>query len=180
MDIYKLKFTRLQQEILRFLFLYAGKSFNKRALSKKLDVSPTAISNALENLEKENLIISKMDKESQTTEIKLNLENPRIFGLKRAENLRFLYEVGLVEFLSDKFPGSTIILFGSYAMGEDTFISDIDIAIIGKEKQIDLKEFEKIFERKIILQFYPNLRDIHKHLKENILNGIVLKGGIEL
>ncbi len=180
MDIYKLKFTRLQQEILRFLFLYAGKSFNKRVLSKKLGVSPTAISKALENLEKEGLIILDMDKDSKTSEIKLNLENSKIAGLKRAENLKFLYESGLIDYLSEKSPGSTIILFGSYSFGEDTFNSDIDIAVIGKQRQVNLKEFEKIFERRIILQFYSDFNEIHKHLRENILNGIILKGGIEL
>ena len=72
-------------------------------------------------------------------------------------------------------------VFGSYSRGDDTLSSDIDIAIIGrKEKGISLENFEKRLERKIILNFYPSLKEVHKELKENICNGIVLSGGVEL
>ena len=92
-----------------------------------------------------------------------------------------IYELGLSDYLEEQFLGSTIILFGSYSKGEDTISSDIDIAIIGrKEKEIKLESFENIFQRKIIINFYPSFKEIHKHLKENILNGIILFGGVEL
>ena len=89
---------------------------------------------------------------------------------------------GLVDFITDKFPSSlSIILFGSYAFGEDNIDSDIDIALIGdKEKKISLGVFEKEFGKKIFLHFYVNLNKINKNLRENICNGILLKGGIEL
>ena len=52
MDMYKLKFTVLQQEILRFLFIKAGMSFNARGLSRTLRVSPTAILKSIELLKR--------------------------------------------------------------------------------------------------------------------------------
>ncbi|MFH0832020.1 MAG: nucleotidyltransferase domain-containing protein [archaeon] len=181
MDIYKLKFTRLQQEILRFLFINNGNSFNQRALSKNLGVSPTAIAKSAVLLEKMGFIEIKRDKESRTNCITLNYKNQRVFQLKRAENLKMIYESGLSDFLSEEFPGSTIILFGSYSKGEDTINSDVDISIIGtKEKLVNLGKFEELLKKKIILQFYPDFKGIHKNLKENIFNGIVLKGGVEL
>ena len=91
MDIYKSKFTQLQEQILRFLFLNLGKNFNQRSLSKSLNVSPTAISKSLSLLQKEDLIFVKKDKESQTLEIGLNLDNPEVFYFKRVENLKMLY-----------------------------------------------------------------------------------------
>ena len=101
--------------------------------------------------------------------------------LKRIDNLRQLYESGLIDFLEKEFAGATIILFGSYARGEDTTSSDIDIAVIGrKEKYLKLTEFEKTLERTIFLNFYHSFKEIHKNLKENIFNGIVLIGGVEL
>ena len=181
MDIYKSKFTQLQEQVLRFLFVNVGKNFNQRSIAKNLDVSPTAISNSLSFLEKEDLIFVKKDKESQTLEIGLNLDNPEVFYLKRVENLRMLYLSQLPLKLMQDFPGTTIVLFGSYSLGEDRYNSDIDIAIIGvKEKNLDLRGFEKIFFKKIVVQFYPNFREIHKNLKESILNGIVLKGSVEI
>jgi len=71
-------------------------------------------------------------------------------------------------------------LFGSYSRGEDIENSDIDIAIIGRKKQIDLTEFEKILNRKINIITFNNFKEIHKNLKENLFNGITLTGGIEL
>ena len=181
MDMYKLKFTILQQGILRFLFIKSGMSFTERALAKQLKVSPTAVSNSLPLLEKEGLAKVTKDRETGRLSISLNKENPKTFFFKRVENLRTIYESGLLEYLSEKFPGSTIILFGSYSFGEDTADSDIDIAVIGvKRKDVDTEKFEKLLERRVSLNFYDNLNEINRNLRENILNGIVLNGGIKL
>lgn len=178
-DIYKLKFTVLQLEILRFLFVKAGTSFNARVMAKALSVSQTAVSKALPLLEKEELV--KIEKRSGRWSIKLNIDNPKVIALKRAENLKMFCESGAISFLEDKLPGATIILFGSYSRGDDTITSDIDIAVIGrKEKNLVLAHFENILERKINLNFYPSLKEVRKELRENLCNGIVLSGGIEL
>lgn len=53
--------------------------------------------------------------------------------------------------------GTTVILFGSYSRGDDTINSDIDIAIIGaKERTIKLTKYEKILERKIVINSYDS------------------------
>ncbi len=180
-DIYKLKFTVLQLEIMRLLFVKAGGAFNARGLAVPLGVSQTAISKSLPMLEKEGLVKIEKEKESGRWSIKLNRESPKVVAFKRAENLKMLYESGAASFLEDELPGATIILFGSYSRGDDTASSDIDIAVIGrKEKEINLAQFESMLERKINLNFYPSLRELHKELKENLCNGIVLVGGIEL
>jgi predicted nucleotidyltransferase len=121
------------------------------------------------------------NQESQTWEIGLNLENPLVFKLKRVENLKMIYESGLVDLLGESFDGATIVLFGSFAFGEDNIHSDIDIAIIGgKEKNINLNEYEKIFSKNINLQFYVDFSEIHKNLRESLFNGIIIKGSVRL
>lgn len=176
--ICKLKLTLLQQAILRHLYINAGESFNARDLALALNVSQPAISKALPKLKKEELITVTKDKRFSIT---LNRENPFVIGLKRADNLKQLYESGFVEYLYNSLPGATAILFGSYATGEDTLTSDIDIAIIGvKENQLDLSEFEKYLKREIILNFYSEYSAIEKPLLNNILNGITIKGAVEL
>ena len=181
MDMYKLKFTRLQNEIIRYLSIKSGGSFNLRGLARPLNVSLTAVSKALKLLEQENLVKVEKDSDSKRLSIELNKKNPRIFTLKRIENLKLLHESGLVDYLSEKLPGRTIILFGSYAFGEDTIDSDIDIAVIGsKEKDIKLTKFDKMLERTIFLHFYDSLDKIEKNLRANILNGITLEGAVEI
>ena len=181
MDTYKLKWTQLQQRIFRLLCIKSGKSLNQREIARILKVSPTSIAKSLPMLKKENLISIGKSKNMNLTLVELNRDNEKAMELKRVENLKMIYESQIVNFLENNFPGCTIILFGSFSRGDDIFDSDIDIAIIGvKKREASLGKFEKILERTINLNFYRNIGEIHKHLRENIFNGIVLRGGIEL
>ena len=143
-NIYKLKLTNLQQEILRLLFIKAGVPLNQRQIANLLEVSPPAVMKALPGLEKESLIKISQDKETKRWSIELNRDNRKVMQLKRADNLRLVYETGLSDFLEKEFAGAAIILFGSYSRGEDIINSDIDIAVIGrKAKQANLEKYEK-------------------------------------
>jgi len=180
-DIFKVKFTVLQEELLRYLYLHAGVVFNANQLAKRVGVSQTAIAKGLPLLVKEGFVTQEKDNESGRYAITLNRDNPAVTGLKRAENLKLLYQSGLPHHLFDILPGTTILLFGSFSRGDDIASSDIDIAIIGtKEKKLDLSSFEKKIGREITCNFYGSFADIHKNLRNNLLNGIVLSGAIEL
>jgi DNA-binding MarR family transcriptional regulator len=179
-NIYELKLTILQQRILRLLFIKVGTQLNQNQIAKTLNVSQPAVMKSLPNLEKGNIIKVKQDKESRRWAIELNRDNQNMIWQKRADNLKQLYESGLVNHLYNAVPQATIILFGSYAFGEDTTNSDIDLAVIGTKKGIDTKNFDKVLERNININHYHSFRVIDKHLLNNILNGIILKGAIEL
>ena len=181
METYKLKFTRLQNEIFRTLCIKAGMKFNQSALAKMLKVSPTAIAKALPLLEKEGLVKIERGDNINLNHVSFNRDSERAVFFKKTENLRLLYEINLIQFLYNSLPGSTIILFGSYSKGEDTAQSDIDIAVIGyKNKELDVSEFEKKLEHAININYYESWQKIHKNLKNNILNGITLAGAVEL
>lgn len=180
-NIYEQKLTNLQQRILRLMFLKAGSQLNALAIAKTLKVSQPAVSKALPLMLKERLIKVEKDKESGRLSIELDRDNHKITQLKRVDNLKLIYESGLADFIEKEFAGATIILFGSYSRGDDTNNSDIDFAIIGrKRKLINFKEFEELLNRKIIINFYDSFKNIHKNLKENLFNGIILYGGVEL
>ena len=163
------------------LSIKAGVSLNQRGIARILEVSQPAVMKAIPGLEKESLIKVQQDKESKRWSIELNRDHHKVMQLKRVDNLKQIYESGLADFLEKEFAGATIILFGSYSRGEDLINSDIDIAVIGrKDKQIDATNYEKLLERTININFYDSFKKIHKHLKENLCNGIILIGGIEL
>ena len=163
------------------LFIQTGKELNARQISRFLDVSHPAVSKALPFLEKIDLIKINKDKETKRFSIEINKNNRKVIELKRVDNLKLLYDSEFVGFIEKEFAGATIILFGSYSKGEDTINSDIDIAVIGrKDKIINISEYEKAFFRKININFYSSFKEIHKNLRENILNGIILTGGVEL
>ncbi|MBI2133640.1 nucleotidyltransferase domain-containing protein [Candidatus Woesearchaeota archaeon] len=179
MDIYKLNFTTLEQEVFSLLCLRAGEKLSQREIAKYLYVSPTAVANSVKKL-KEGRII-KLEKTKTINFISLNMDEQRTMELKRVENLRNVYISGLSEYLENELPGATIILFGSYSRGHDIYTSDIDIAVIeSKDKMLELEKYEKSLKRKINVNFYNSWKDMDKHLKNNILNGILLHGSVSL
>lgn len=186
MDTYQIKWTKLQLEIFRLLCIKSGQTLNIRSIARLLKKSPTSISNALHDLERHGLIKVKKADNMNLFSIELNRSNPEVINMKRIENLKLIYESGFARFLRDSFPGTAIILFGSYSRGEDVWIdeenkSDIDIAIIGtKNRNVKLTEFNKRLERTITINFYPTFKEIHKHLRDSILNGILLSGSVDL
>ncbi len=179
--MYTIKWTQMQATILRVLCIKAGTSVSLRGIARMIKKTPTAVSNALSTLKKVGMIKAEKSKNMNLLSIELNRDDPQALAFKRVENLRMIYESGIVGYLKEHFQGSTMILFGSYSKGEDTVQSDIDIAIIGaKEKNLDLRVFDKLFERKVSINFYKSFKDIHKHLLDNILNGILLNGGVDI
>ncbi len=178
MDWNKLKFTKLDNEIMEFLFRNPTTSFMGKEIANKVKVSQTAVAKSIDRLSKIGLV----NREKKIVlSIKLNRNDKDLFELKRIYNLKSVYASGLLDKLSKDLPGSTIILFGSYSSGEDTEESDIDLAVIGyNEKKIDLIKFENKLQRKIQIHFFDNLKNIEKNLRENIINGILLKGSITL
>ncbi len=100
---------------------------------------------------------------------------------KKLYNLRTLYECGLVDFLTEEYHNPTIILFGSYALGEDIEESDVDLYIETSSKEMNLKGFEAKLKRKIQVFCYKNLRLVeNRELANNIINGVKLNGFLEV
>lgn len=181
-NMYELKLTTLQERIMRLLFIKAGMSLNQRGIARILEVSQPAVKKAVPELEKNELIKVSKDQESGRWSIELNRDSPKVIGLKRADNLKQLYESGFIEFLHNEFPGATIILFGSYADGEDTIDSDIDLAIIEtrRNEKINWTKYHKLLERAPIINYYSSFQKIDKHVLNNILDGITLKGAVSI
>src|SRR3989344_2639988 len=121
MDMYKNKWTQLQSEIFRLFCIKSGQTLNLRGIARLLKKSPTAISNVLQELEKEGLIRMKKSENINLLSIEFNRDNQNAINMKRIENLKMIYESGLAKFLQDSFPGTTIIIFGSYSRGDDTW-----------------------------------------------------------
>jgi len=101
---------------------------------------------------------------------------------KKLFNFKCIIDSGFVEFIINEFSDPNLILFGSYSRGEDVEDSDIDIFIESSSKKtLDLKKFEKKLSRKIQIFNYKSLSSIrNKELANNIINGVVLNGFLEV
>jgi len=101
---------------------------------------------------------------------------------KKIYNLKILHESGLIEYLKQEQSNPGIVLFGSYAKGEDAEDSDIDLYIESKAKsELGLEKYEKLLRKKIQIIRAASLKEIgNPHLANNIINGITLSGFIEV
>lgn len=147
-----------------------------REIGKKINLSQTSVRNHVKELERKRLIIKQKAKPFDG--FIANRENDKFIFYKQSYNFYSLYE--LKNFLVKSLYPKTIIIFGSYSRGEDIEKSDIDLLILSKiEKNIDIKKFEKLLNRKINITFMDNLTKLDKSVKINVLNGWVIYGGID-
>ncbi|HLC52165.1 MAG TPA: nucleotidyltransferase domain-containing protein [Candidatus Nanoarchaeia archaeon] len=88
-----------------------------------------------------------------------------------------LIDSGVIDYLEQELVASTIILFGSFAKGESAKESDIDIFVeCAKDKEILLTKYEKMLGHKIQLFKRHKITQLPKHLLNNVVNGIKLRG----
>ena len=149
-------------------------SFRLRELGRIARISPPSVMQYLKEFERREII--RRYENRGIPFYKAERENENFIFYKKLSVLYELHVSGLVGFLWEKLAPEAIILYGSYAKGESTEGSDIDIFVIGKERPLKIKEFEKKLGKEVHLMFNPEIQKIPKELKNNLINGIVLKG----
>jgi len=166
-------------KILEYFLKNPLTTIHLRELARKTNFSSSGCLKSLKILVKKEFI--KEHKTRAISNYKANLDS-KFLQLKKIYNIYSLYDSGLIDFLEKKyqFP-EAIIVFGSYSQGEDNEKSDIDIAIITKlEENLDFSLFEKKLQRKINLLEFKNLKRVKKEFLNNLINGIILKGVIQI
>ena len=165
-------------KLLKLFLDYPTESFRLREISRLTDISPPSVIAYLHEFEHEKLIKKQVKRKIPFyTSIR---DNSNFVLFKKISIFYELNHAGLVDYIWDKLSPEAIVLYGSYSKGESIENSDIDLFILGKHKEIDLKDFEKKLNKKIHLMFKESLKEISKELKNNILNGIILKGYVKM
>jgi predicted nucleotidyltransferase len=157
-----------------------GIGFQLREISRNVKIAPPSVKNYLLELEKENLIIKSKHRIYGYPVYLASRDNENFKFLKRIDNITKIKESNLLEHIYEKCMPNVIILFGSCANGEDLKNSDIDLFIQAKEEKLDLSKYEKVLNKRINLFFNNDFNKLSKELKNNILNGIILKGYLKV
>ena len=157
-----------------------GIGFQLREISRKAKLAPTSVKRYLNELEKEKLIIKKKHRIHNYPIYYANRENEYFRFLKKIDIIQCIKESGLLDYLENVCMPDVIILFGSASKGEDIKDSDIDLFLLCKEKKLDLEKYEKKFKRKINIFFEGNFIKLSKELKNNVINGVILKGYLKV
>ncbi|TAN44050.1 MAG: hypothetical protein EPN22_08360 [Nitrospirae bacterium] len=122
---------------LKVLSLFMDNPYEKhylREAARRLKISPMTLKRSLDFLVKNKLIA----KETSKNQIlySANMQNPAFRHIKISRSLSMFMKKGAVEFIKEKITGvSSIVLYGSYAKGEETKDSDVDIIAITPVKK---------------------------------------------
>lgn len=154
--------------------------FKIREIARLIKLAPTSVRIHINHLKKTKLIAEKKEKNYELKTFYANRENPEFAFLQQQSIIFELKYSGLIEELWENLAPKTIILYGSYAKGEAIEDSDIDLFIIGKEKNINLEKYEKKLNKKIHLTFAESFAQLPNELKNNIINGKILKGYLKI
>ena len=169
--------------ILKSFFEDPNRKFSIRELSRILKINHTTVRQHLNQMVKEGFLSLK--KEDVYSFYQLVLAK-KTLNLKLYYNLEKIRESNLVQDLEKTFNLPIIVLFGSYAYAMDDKTSDIDICLISNiEKEFSTEKYEKILNKKIsIHKFNKNswikAKNLNPNLINNICNGIVLSGELEV
>lgn len=170
----------IYNKIITLLFERPSYRFHLREIARLAKVHPNSAKTALLKLKKEG--IAKVEKMKHLTEISADLESKKFVRKKREFNFRSIYDLGIIEYLTELFDPESISVIGSYSRGEDTENSDIDIIIVkplkkgGKPAQLD--EFEEKLKRKIHITI-SDYEEMSNEFYINLINGMLLHGHME-
>lgn len=175
------------QKLLDALFRNPSQDFTLFELAKKTKTSKSAAYQALLRLKAAGFVRILPLGKGGLWRINANQEDTGFKRLKILHNLSIAFNSGVLEFLNDYFGHpKAIILFGSFRTGEDMAGSDIDFAIeTAEDKKLrilrikELEAFEAEAGRQIKLHIF-NRKRIDLNLFNNIANGIVLSGFLEV
>ncbi len=162
--------------VLQIFFDDPDGGFTLRGISKAINLAPKSVKQYIDSLSKEKLVIKT---EGVSYPAYKATKNEKFRFYKKMDTIFRLEESGLLDFLSEKC-SDMLILFGSASRGEDTKGSDIDIFVLSQEKEFNLKKHETILKREISLHFSQDFSKLPNELKNNILNGIILRGYVKV
>lgn len=165
-------------KVLKLFLDSPTENFRLREIARLVKISPPSVIIYLKEFEKEGLV-NKQTKRDIPFYSAIR-DNPQFILNKKISIIFELNKSGLIDYLWDNLSPESIVLYGSFAKGEAVENSDIDLYLESKEKAIDLTKFEKILNKKIHLLFKKPLKELSNELKNNIINGIILKGYLKV
>jgi predicted nucleotidyltransferase len=161
-----------------------SREFHLRELARLMKRNPVTIKKHMKDFVKSGVIQCK--KERNLEIYRSNSENFLYKEYKKIYNRLNIIDSGIIEFLEKELTMPTVVVFGSFAHGEDNENSDIDIFIISEIKTpISLDTFEKRLGKSIQTHIFSRkewklLKKTNPDLVNSIINGSIFCGFLEV
>ena len=143
-----------------------------RELSRKASLAPTSVKNHLQTLINQGLVVAKQHRVHDYDTYYAS-ENQAFRFHKSQYTLYQLQEA--VNYIQESTLADCIILFGSASRGEDTPQSDIDLYVQAPQTDLQLTTYENVLNRKINVLFQESFENFSRELKNNLVNGILVR-----
>ena len=162
--------------VLEQFFFFPLTQLQLRELSRKAKLAPPSVKRYLLEFEKEGLIVREKHRLHGFPVYRANRESETFLMLKKLDTIKRISESGLLDYLYTTCMPDVILFFGSASIGEDIESSDIDLFLQCDPEELHLERYEKLLFRRVSPFFQKDFGKLSKELKNNLVNGIVLKG----
>jgi predicted nucleotidyltransferase len=170
----------IKTKIKEYFFLHPTIKLRVRQLEREVKAPLPSVIRYTKELEQEGLL--KSTTIANITAYSADRSSRSFLLEKRLFNLHQLQTSGLLHFLIEELSNPVIVVFGSYARGEDVEKSDLDLYLeTPAKKKINLEKFEKVLQHRVQVFTYSNIHELeNKELANNIVNGIIVNGFMEV
>jgi predicted nucleotidyltransferase len=160
--------TKTQAELLKLFLTNPDRSFYMQEIGRILGKKPGIFQRTLNNMVLEGILISEY--RANARYFKANKDYPLYNELKSIVFKTVGVQGGIKDILEEIGNVKFAFIYGSYAKARETYLSDIDIAIIGNPDEDRLvKELDRLegkLQREINYKLYT-LKEFKKEIKEN-------------
>lgn len=153
-----------------------------RELGRKIGLAPTSVKKYLEELEGEGIIKKRVEKGETYPIYTINSGNEHLKHLSAMRIIKKINEIGLIKQLERDYFSELIVLEGVNLYGGEPVKERITFYIKTKEKKEEksMKLYEEELKKKIKIVTYQKIGELSKEEKKELINGIVIKGKIDL
>jgi predicted nucleotidyltransferase len=165
----------IEAKIMELFFEYPRREFYLREVSREVGVSVGAAKKYLDRLVEKRLLLRRVV--GNLYLFRSNREHPIFKQKMLAYNTEKLFDSGVVDRLLELEPTS-IILYGSFARGENDENSDIDVLVISEKK--DVPSFRGILDREVNVSVYSEAEWNNKAREDKAFYEQVIIYGVPL
>ena len=163
--------TNMKEKIKLLFFQHTLRRWHFEAILAESVISRERVYHFLKELLREKLI-RRVKRKGKMPYYLANRDSAKFRSEKRLYGLTMLERSGLFENLNSCKGIKTAILFGSFARGDWSKSSDIDLFIFGDDSEFEKGVYEQRLHREIQVFAYQNTRMLKKKLDQTVIPNI--------
>jgi len=168
-------------EIINYCIKDLNKGYYATKIAKELSLNQKSVSNYLNELEKEGLLLSIF--EGRNKIFYFNFQNRSLLidflcAFSNIKKIKLLKDNFKIKEILDNLDLDFILIFGSYAKRQETKRSDLDILILGDYDKKQIKKLSILYDIEINVKSFSNINFIKSLNNKDILISEIVKDSI--